>query len=203
MPGQLPGWGAGTATRGAVSPPHGSSCFPGQPWLKPRDPEDDNNTPPTTTSTTTITTTHTTSPRWCFKGKGLDEVARRALLALVGAPQILLDSCVGGAGVDEGQARVNRFVVVAPCPRHHPQPDAVLVVKASLRLGPGSRLGGEEVHNTVDLIVVLAESTDDNGRGPSQVLQTRRRASWRPSPALRTCFPSTYRRWRRSGCRSC
>jgi hypothetical protein len=29
--------------------------------------------------------------------------------------------------VDEGQARVNRFVVVAPCPRRHPQPDAVLL----------------------------------------------------------------------------
>jgi hypothetical protein len=40
---------------------------------------------------------------WRTKGEGLDEVARRALLALVGAPQILLDSCVGGAGVDEGR----------------------------------------------------------------------------------------------------
>jgi hypothetical protein len=40
-----------------------------------------------------------------------------------------LDSGVGGAGVDEGQAqaRVNRFVVIAPCPRRHPQPDAVLL----------------------------------------------------------------------------
>jgi hypothetical protein len=34
-------------------------------------------------------------------GEGLDEVTRRALLAFVSAPQILLDSCVGGAGVDE------------------------------------------------------------------------------------------------------
>jgi hypothetical protein len=91
-------------------------------------------------------------------------------LALVGATQILLGSCVGGAGVDEGQARVNRFVVVAPCPRRHPQPDAVLlkshrgfVVEASLRLGPGPRLGSEEAHKTVDLVVVLAESTNDNG----------------------------------------
>ena len=47
----------------------------------------------------------------------------------------------------------------------HPQPDAVLleshcgfVVKASLRLSPGPRLGSEEVHKTVDLVVVLAES---------------------------------------------
>jgi hypothetical protein len=54
---------------------------------------------------------------------------------------------------------VNRFVVIAPCPRRHPQPDAVLleshrgfIVKASPRLGPGSRLGGEEVHKTVDLV---------------------------------------------------
>jgi hypothetical protein len=38
---------------------------------------------------------------------------------------------------------VNRFVVIAPCPRRHPQPDAVLlkshrgfVVEASLCLGP-------------------------------------------------------------------
>jgi hypothetical protein len=38
---------------------------------------------------------------WRTEGERLDEVARRALLALVGAPQILLDSCVGGAGVDE------------------------------------------------------------------------------------------------------
>jgi hypothetical protein len=85
-------------------------------------------------------------------------------------PEALLDSGVGSAGVDEGQACVNRFVVIAPCPRRHPQPGAVLleshrgvVVKASLRLGPGSRLGlgGEEVHRTVDLIVVLAEGTND------------------------------------------
>jgi hypothetical protein len=33
----------------------------------------------------------------------------------------------GGAGVDEGQARVNRCVVIVPCPRRHPQPDAVLL----------------------------------------------------------------------------
>jgi hypothetical protein len=65
--------------------------------------------PPTTTTTT--------------KGKGLDDVARRALLALVSAPQILLDSCVGGAGVYEGQAcmvslatisgRIPRMCVIA------------------------------------------------------------------------------------------
>jgi hypothetical protein len=67
------------------------------------------------------------------------EVARRALLALVGAPApqiLLMGSCVGGAGVDEGQARVNRFVVIAPCPRRHPQPDAVLL----------------ESHQTADLL---------------------------------------------------
>jgi hypothetical protein len=50
---------------------------------------------------------------WRTEGGGLDEIARRALLALVGAPQVLLDSCVGGAGADKGQARVNRFVVIA------------------------------------------------------------------------------------------
>jgi hypothetical protein len=79
------------------------------------------------------------------------------------------DSGVGGAGVDEGQARVNTFVVIAPCPRRHPQPDVVLlkshrgfVVEASLRLGPGPRLGSEGVHRTVDLVVVLTESTNDN-----------------------------------------
>jgi hypothetical protein len=51
------------------------------------------------------------APRpWGTKGEGLDEVARRALsLAFVSEPQVLLDSGVGGAGVDEGQARVNRF----------------------------------------------------------------------------------------------
>jgi hypothetical protein len=49
--------------------------------------------------------------------------------------------------VDEGQARVDICVVIAPCPRRHSQPDAVLleshrgfVVEASLRLGPGPRL---------------------------------------------------------------
>jgi hypothetical protein len=38
-----------------------------------------------------------------------------------------------------------------------------VVVEASLRLGPGPRLGSEEVHKTVDLVVVvvLAESTND------------------------------------------
>jgi hypothetical protein len=109
---------------------------------------------------------------WRTEGEGLDEVARRALLALVGAPQVLLDSGVGGAGVDEGQARVNRFAVIAPCPRRHPQPAAVLleshrgfVVQASLSVsapGPALGLGGEEVHKTADLVVVLAESTNDN-----------------------------------------
>jgi hypothetical protein len=50
---------------------------------------------------------------WRTKGEGLDEVARRALLAFVNAPQVFLDSGVGGAGVaDEGQARVNRSVVM-------------------------------------------------------------------------------------------
>jgi hypothetical protein len=52
---------------------------------------------------------------WRTEGEGLDGVARRALLAFVSTPQALLDSGVGGAGVDEGQARVNRFVVIAPC----------------------------------------------------------------------------------------
>jgi hypothetical protein len=71
-------------------------------------------------------------------------------------------------------------MVIAPCPRRHPQPDAVLleshcgfVAKASLRLSPGPRLGGEEVHKTVDLVVVLAEITNDNGGDPAQVLQLR------------------------------
>jgi hypothetical protein len=44
---------------------------------------------------------------WRTEGEGLDEAARRALLAFVSAPQVLLDSGVGGAGVDEVQARVN------------------------------------------------------------------------------------------------
>jgi hypothetical protein len=107
---------------------------------------------------------------WRTEGEGLEEVARRALLAFVSAPQVLLDSGVGGAGVDEGQARVNRFVVVAPCPRRHPQPDAVLlkshrgfVVEASLSLGPGPRLGSEAVHKTVDLVVVLANPRRGGG----------------------------------------
>jgi hypothetical protein len=51
-------------------------------------------------------------PPWRTEGEGLDGVARRALLAFVSAPQVLLDSGVGGAGVDEGQARVNRFAVI-------------------------------------------------------------------------------------------
>jgi hypothetical protein len=57
----------------------------------------------------------------------------RSSWSLVGAPQVFLDSGVGGAGVDEGQARVNRFVVIAPCPRRHPQPDAVLLSRKPLR----------------------------------------------------------------------
>jgi hypothetical protein len=71
-------------------------------------------------------------------------------------------------------ARMNRSVVTAPCPRRHPQPDAVLleshrgfVVKASPCLSPGPRLGSEEVHKTVKhLVVVLAESTNDNETPP-------------------------------------
>jgi hypothetical protein len=47
------------------------------------------------------------APRpWRTKGEGPDEDARRALLALAGAPQIFLESCVGGTGADEGLARV-------------------------------------------------------------------------------------------------
>jgi hypothetical protein len=94
---------------------------------------------------------------WHTEDKALDAVARRALLlAPVSAPQVLLDSGVGGAGADEGQARVNRFVVIAPCPRRHPQPVLLesatadfkqVAVEASLRLGPGPRLGSEEVWN--------------------------------------------------------
>jgi hypothetical protein len=49
---------------------------------------------------------------WRTEGEGLDGVARRALLAFVSASQVLLDSGVGGAGADEGQARVNRFVIL-------------------------------------------------------------------------------------------
>jgi hypothetical protein len=40
---------------------------------------------------------------WRTEGEGLDEVARRALLALVGAAGPLGQRGVGGAGVDEGQ----------------------------------------------------------------------------------------------------
>jgi hypothetical protein len=70
---------------------------------------------------------------WRTEGEGLDwrSSARRSR-------SLLLDSGVGGAGVDEGQARVNRSVVViAPCPRRHPQPDAVLL--KSHRPSPGAR----------------------------------------------------------------
>jgi hypothetical protein len=45
------------------------------------------------------------------KGKGLDEVARRTPLSLVSSSQLYLDRCIVGAGVDKGQARVNRSVV--------------------------------------------------------------------------------------------
>jgi hypothetical protein len=34
------GWGAGTATHDAGGLPHGSSCFLGQPWIRPRAPEE-------------------------------------------------------------------------------------------------------------------------------------------------------------------
>jgi hypothetical protein len=44
---------------------------------------------------------------------GLGGATRRALLAFVSAPQVLLDNGVGGAGADEGQARVNRFAVAS------------------------------------------------------------------------------------------
>jgi hypothetical protein len=44
--------------------------------------------------------------------------AARPWRSSASAPQVFLD---------EGQARVNRSVVIAPCPRRHPQPDAVLL----------------------------------------------------------------------------
>jgi hypothetical protein len=54
------------------------------------------------------------TPRpWLTKAK--DWARLRAALGVrssVSAPQVLLDSGVGGAGVDEGQARVNIFVVM-------------------------------------------------------------------------------------------
>jgi hypothetical protein len=59
----------------------------------------------------------------------LGEVARRTPLSLVTSSQLHLDRCVVGAGVEhKGQARVNRFVVIAPCPRRHPQSDAVPLI---------------------------------------------------------------------------
>jgi hypothetical protein len=62
------------------------------------------------------------------RGCALDEVARRTPLVFVSAPQVLLNTSAGGVGVDEGQARANRFAdVIAPCPRRHPQPDVVLL----------------------------------------------------------------------------
>jgi hypothetical protein len=45
---------------------------------------------------------------WRTKGERLNEVARRALFALVSMPQILLGSCVGGAGVDENPSGLIR-----------------------------------------------------------------------------------------------
>jgi hypothetical protein len=103
------------------------------------------------------------------------------------------------------QARVDRFVVGYS--RHAPaairsrmrcfsKATADLLSRPVSRLSPGPRLGSEEVHKAVNLVVVLAESTNDNGRDPAQVLQLcshrrwlhvgrtpRRRASWPPRPA--------------------
>jgi hypothetical protein len=62
-----------------------------------------------------------------------------------------------------------------------------VVVEASLRLGPGPRLGSEEVHKTADLVVVLAEITNDyqggaNGSGSGSTRchspAQKRRAHW-------------------------
>jgi hypothetical protein len=63
------------------------------------------------------------NPRSTAGGEGLDEVARRTRSwrsSVVSAPQVLLVSCVGGAGVDEGQACVNRFVFVAASKKQAP-----------------------------------------------------------------------------------
>jgi hypothetical protein len=48
------------------------------------------------------------------KGEGLDEVAHRALLALVSAPQILLDSGVGGGAGVEGAKGAGLLALRAP-----------------------------------------------------------------------------------------
>jgi hypothetical protein len=75
------------------------------------------------------------------EGEGLDKAARCALLAVVGASRVLLNSCVGGAGVDEGQARVNRFVLAPPAAIRSRMrcfskatADLLFVVETSLRL---------------------------------------------------------------------
>jgi hypothetical protein len=108
----------------------------------------------------------------------LRAAARSWHSSVVGAPQVFLGSCVGGAGADEGQARVNRSVVIVPCPRRHPHPDAVLLeshrgfaVEASLRIGPVSRLGGGEAHKTAYLADVLADRTNGNGGGSPASLE--------------------------------
>jgi hypothetical protein len=85
----------------------------------------------------------------------VDELARRALLALVNAPQALFDSGVGGAGVNKGQTRA----MDSRCSMFEAMP----------RPSTGSHLCGEGARKTVDLAVVLAEGTNGNDGGDPQL----------------------------------
>jgi hypothetical protein len=84
---------------------------------KPRRPEKAGKVLPSGVPPASCVAVPAPQPRpWRTKGEGLDEVARRALLALVGARRAAdrrsswaLDSCVGGTGAEEGQARVTRI----------------------------------------------------------------------------------------------
>jgi hypothetical protein len=97
---------------------------------------------------------------------------------------------------------VNGFVVIAPCPRRHPQPDAVLlkshrgfVVEASLRLGPALAARRFTRLWTVDLVTSggggRAESHRRGGLGGSALVRRLRKKNYQLK-ADTACSTSAY-----------
>jgi hypothetical protein len=89
----------------------------------------------------------------CPEGKRIEGVEARALLPLVFSLKGYLDSSIGWAGVDVGQAREYSFVVIAPCRCGHPLPDAlfgvcycIVVGEAGLFLRSWSRRPDPSAH---------------------------------------------------------
>jgi hypothetical protein len=84
---------------------------------------------------------------------------------------------IHGAGVDEGQARTNKFAEIVPCPRCQAESDEVSLVRHCQWDGESQAVGcgrgapcGPELRHRVDLWAVFAEGPDNRRCNPSGAL---------------------------------